>query len=134
MARVIEVSAGLIFREGRLLIAQRPEGTHLAGYWEFPGGKREDGETFEECLVRELREELGVEVSVGARIESIRHDYPGKSVRIDFFTCRLQEEEPASKEGQSLRWIQVEELGDFSFPDADAHLIERLKRDSGLWC
>src|SRR5690348_10762520 len=69
-ARIIEVAAGLVFRDGRLLITQRPAGTHLAGFWEFPGGKREPNETYEECLRRELWEELAIEVSVGPLVET----------------------------------------------------------------
>src|SRR6187402_801609 len=81
---IIQVAAGLVFREGRLLITQRPPGGHLAGLWEFPGGKREADESFEDCLRRELREELGVEVDVGELVESITHEYPGKSVHLQF--------------------------------------------------
>src|ERR1700744_6143582 len=71
-----EVSAALIFHGGKLLISRRPAQAHLGGLWEFPGGKREPGETFEACLVREIREELGVEVSVGKLFAEVRHDYP----------------------------------------------------------
>src|SRR6185369_17353271 len=77
---LVEVSAGLVFRDGKLLITRRPAGAHLGGLWEFPGGKRESAETFEECLVRELREELGIEVEVGAMLESLTHVYPEKTV------------------------------------------------------
>src|SRR5882757_10854262 len=83
--RAIEVSAALIFHHGKLLIAQRHATSHLGGLWEFPGGKREAGETFEQCLVRTIREELGVEISVGELFEEIVHDYPEKSVRLKFF-------------------------------------------------
>ena len=133
MSELVEVAAGLIFREGRLLIAQRPQGSHLEGMWEFPGGKRESGESFEDCLVRELREELGVVVKVGALLESVLHDYPGKSVRIDFFSCELSQGEPRSVEGQALRWVCAEELNDHRFPEADAHMIKRLAVESALW-
>jgi mutator protein MutT len=71
---VIEISAGLVFRDGRLLITQRPDGGHLAGLWEFPGGKREPGESFEDCLRRELREELGLDIEAVEWIESITHE------------------------------------------------------------
>ena len=74
MATGIEVAAGLVFDQGRLLITQRNESDHLGGLWEFPGGKVESGETFEECLCRELREELGIDIEVGVLVESISHD------------------------------------------------------------
>src|SRR5947209_16154187 len=84
----IEVAAGLVFRDGKLLITQRRADAHLGGLWEFPGGKREQDETFEECLRRELREELGVEVIVGELFESVTHAYPEKTVQLKFFRCQ----------------------------------------------
>src|SRR4051812_49929296 len=86
--RPIDVAAGLVFEKGKLLITQRRLNDHLGGFWEFPGGKVEKGETFQECLGRELREELGIEVEVGAEIEDITHSYPEKTVRLKFFKCR----------------------------------------------
>ena len=84
----IDVSAGLIFREGKLLITQRHVDSHLGGLWEFPGGKRERDESFEACLVRELREELGIEVTVGELVESLTHAYPEKPVHLRFYRCQ----------------------------------------------
>src|SRR3954466_7752896 len=78
--KVVEVAAGLVFRGGKLLITQRYPDAHLGGLWEFPGGKRECDETFAQCLARELREELGIEVEVAERIEVVAHDYPDKKV------------------------------------------------------
>ena len=91
---LIEVSAALIFRAGKLLITQRHAQVHLGGLWEFPGGKREAGETFEQCLAREIREELGVEISVSELFEEVCHDYPEKSVHLKFFICQLLAGEP----------------------------------------
>ena len=82
---VTEVSAALIFHDGKLLITRRHDDAHLGGLWEFPGGKREPDETFEQCLVREIREELGVEISVGKLFESVTHAYPEKTVNLKFF-------------------------------------------------
>src|SRR5208282_2797321 len=90
----VEVSAALIFRGGKILITQRHAGAHLGGLWEFPGGKREPDETFEQCLTRELHEELGVETVVGPVWESVLHDYPEKRVHLQFHLCRLQRGEP----------------------------------------
>lgn len=124
----IEVSAGLVFRAGKLLITQRPAGGHLAGLWEFPGGKREPGETFEQCLVRELREELGVEMCVHEEIERITHSYPEKTVHLRFFRCTLAEmaAEPRALGCQAVAWVTRETLANYEFPAADARLLARL--------
>ena len=124
---VVEVSAALIFREGKLLIAQRHADAHLGGLWEFPGGKREPGETFEQCLVREIREELGVEISVGELFEEVVHDYPEKSVHLKFFICRLVSGQPQPLGCAAVKWIEKSELAAHEFPAADAQLLEKLK-------
>jgi mutator protein MutT len=123
----IEVSAALIFRDGKLLITQRHAGAHLGGLWEFPGGKRETGETFEECLVREIREELGVEISVVSLFAEIFHDYPEKSVHLKFFIGKLLQGEPQPLDCAAVKWVARNELANFEFPDADAGLLERLR-------
>jgi 8-oxo-dGTP diphosphatase len=126
--QTIEVSAALIFRNGKLLIAQRHASAHLGGLWEFPGGKREPDETFEECLAREIREELGVEVSVGELFEEIRHDYPEKSVHLKFFICKLISGKPQPLDCAAVKWVAKTELASFEFPAADAQLLEKLKK------
>jgi mutator protein MutT len=123
----IEVSAALLFRAGKLLITQRHAKSHLGGLWEFPGGKRESGETFEDCLVREIREELGVEITVGELFEEIRHDYPEKSVHLKFFICRLLAGEPQPLDCAAVKWIEPSELAAHEFPAADAQLLARLR-------
>ena len=131
----IEVAAGLVFRGGKLLISRRRAQDHLGGLWEFPGGKRERGETFEQCLRRELHEELGVNVEVGALLESITHDYPGKRVLLRFFRCRLAagEPEPRPLGCAAVAWVGRAELSDYEFPAADARLLARIKTDPDLW-
>ena len=129
----IEVAAGLVFRDGQLLITQRPAGGHLAGLWEFPGGKREAHETFAQALHRELMEELAIEVEVREVVESITHDYPEKSVHLEFFRCAWKRNEPQALGCPALRWVRVEELDGFEFPAADARLIARLKSEPTLW-
>jgi 8-oxo-dGTP diphosphatase len=129
----IDVSAGLIFREGKLLITQRHADSHLGGLWEFPGGKREPGETFEQCLARELREELGVDVSVGRMLENITHEYPERTVRLKFFLCHLKRGEPQSIGCPALKWVGRTELNDHAFPAADARLMEKLRVATELW-
>jgi len=131
--KIIEVSAGLVFRDRKLLITQRHVGAHLGGLWEFPGGKREPKETFEECLVRELREELGIEVEVGEVLESLTHDYPGKSVHLKFFRCGWKQGEPQKLDCADFRWIGLPELDAYEFPAADARLLALLKSSPGLW-
>ena len=126
--KIIEVAAALIFRDGKLLITRRNAGSHLGGLWEFPGGKREAGETFEQCLVREIREELGVEISVGELFEEIFHDYPEKSVHLKFFNCKIISGEPQPLDCAAVKWIGKEGLNTHEFPAADAQLIERLNR------
>ncbi len=125
--QLIEVSAALIFRDGKLLIAQRHADAHLGGLWEFPGGKREAGETFEQCLVRELREELGVEVEVLGWFEEITHDYADKSVRLKFFSCRLLTGEPQAIGCAAVKWVNQRELAHHDFPAADARLLSKLR-------
>ena len=129
----IEVAAALVFDSDRLLIAQRPPGVHLEGLWEFPGGKREPGETYEACLLREIREELGCEVLVGPMLHEAEHAYPEKCVRIRFFQCQLVSGVPEPLECAALRWVSPDSLGQFQFPEADQALIEQLKMHPELW-
>ena len=132
--KVVEVSAGLIFRSGRLLITQRLAGAHLGGLWEFPGGKREPGETLVQCLARELREELGVEVNVGELFERVTHAYDDKTVCLQFFLCELSSpREPQPLECAAVKWVSREELAAHFFPAADAQLVGRLVADLARW-
>jgi len=132
-ASPIRVAAALIFEAGRLLIAQRPADKHLGGLWEFPGGKLEEGETFQDCLKREIREEIGVEISVGPMIAAVDHAYPEKRVRIHFYRCQLTSGTPESIECQAIEWVTREELDSFVFPPADAGLLGQIKGDPDLW-
>jgi mutator protein MutT len=127
LINMIEVSAALIFRNGKLLITQRRAGAHLGGLWEFPGGKREADETFEHCLVREIQEELGVEISVGKLFEEITHAYAEKTVSLKFFLCQLIRGEPQLLGCAAFKWIGKPELGDYEFPAADAQLLDKLR-------
>ncbi len=131
--KLIEVSAGLVFRDGRLLISQRRAQDHLGGLWEFPGGKRHDDETNEECLQRELREELDIEVEVGALIETITHEYTGKAMCLKFFRCVWLRNEPRAIGCQDFAWVTRDELSNYRFPEADQRLLERLVSEDGLW-
>ena len=130
---VIDVAAALVFRDGELLITQRQADAHLGGLWEFPGGKREPNETFEACLTRELREELGIEVEVGELVESLTHAYPEKTVHLKFYRCVWKQHEPQPLGCAAFRWISAAELKDYAFPAADARLLNKLQRDLGIW-
>ena len=123
----IDVVAAVIERDGKILITRRPAGTHLAGLWEFPGGKPESGESPEQALRREIEEELGADASVEERLDTIEWHYPDKRVRLLFFRCRL-EGEPRPLEGQEMAWVLPADLVRYEFPAADAALIERLSR------
>jgi mutator protein MutT len=125
----IEVAAGLVFRGGKLLITQRPPGSHLGGLWEFPGGKREAGESFEECLRRELAEELGIEVQVYELAADLTHHYPERSVHLKFYRCRWLRHEPRAILCHDWAWVGPEQLPDYRFPAADARLLEKLRSD-----
>jgi len=131
--KTIDVTAGLVFRYGKLLITQRKPDSHLGGLWEFPGGKLEPGETFETALVRELDEELGIDVDVGDLLEEITHDYAEKSVHLKFFKCRHRGREPHPHDVHALAWIKVGELDAYEFPAADAKLLGKLRAEPALW-
>ena len=121
----IVVTAAVIERHGAYLVTRRLRGTHLEGMWEFPGGKCEDGETHERCLVRELREELGCEAVVGAKLFEVAHDYPERTVELHFFRCEL-DGQPQPLLGQEIRWVGRPELRALEFPPADEALIRML--------
>ena len=127
MPLVIEVAAALIRdRDGRYLITQRRHGSHLAGLWEFPGGKLEAGESAEGALRRELTEELGATFSVGKLAETVRWEYPDRTVVLHFYDCRVESGVIEPREGQAMAWVEAARLGAYDFPPADRTLIERL--------
>jgi mutator protein MutT len=128
--KVIEVAAGLICRDGRYLIALRKPGVHLAGFWEFPGGKREAGETLEECLQRELFEELNIRIDVPLPFQVIRHQYPEKTVELHFFMCRIESGDATAIDCAEIRWVWPYELDAFEFPPADRPVVEALQRET----
>ncbi|MFO0706065.1 MAG: (deoxy)nucleoside triphosphate pyrophosphohydrolase [Nitrospira sp.] len=129
---VIEVAAGLIQREGRYLIARRKAGVHLAGYWEFPGGKREPGESLEECLQRELFEELNVRIDVPVPYRIVRHDYPEKVVELHFFRCAIETGDAQPIECAELRWVLPDEFAQYAFPPADEVILDALRREASV--
>ena len=122
----IVVTAAVIEHDGRLLVTRRPKGVHLEGYWEFPGGKCDAGESLAACLARELREELGVEARVGEEVFTTAHAYADRRVELHFFRCELHGQ-PRPLLGQEMRWVRREELQALEFPPADEELIRRLR-------
>jgi 8-oxo-dGTP diphosphatase len=124
---MIEVAAGIIRRDGHILIARRPADSHLGGLWEFPGGTREPGETLEECLVREIREELDFTVRVERHALAVTQSYPDRDVHLHFFECVPVAGSPAALGCQEFRWVAPPELDGYEFPPADRTMLERLK-------
>lgn len=125
--RVIVVLAAVIERNGNFLVTRRLKDTHLSGYWEFPGGKCEPGESHEACLARELEEELGVSSDVGGELLVTEHAYPSRSVRLHFRRCAI-DGDPRPLLGQEMRWITREEMRSLEFPEADRDLIDLLTK------
>jgi 8-oxo-dGTP diphosphatase len=123
---MIVVAAGLIHKDGKLLITQRPHGTHGALKWEFPGGKLEENEDPKECLKREIREELGVKVEVDRIEDVLFHRYPDRSVLLLFYNCRLVSGEPEKKQCHAFAWTLPKSLPDFDFMEADLGFIHKL--------
>ena len=119
------VTAAVIERGGCYLVTRRQQGVHLAGHWEFPGGKCEPGERLVDCMARELREELGVEARVGTEMLATTHDYPARRVELHFLECQIVGE-PAPQQGQAMRWVPRAELGTLQFPPADEALLRVL--------
>lgn len=128
--KVVEVAAGLVYREGRYLIAKRKPDVHLAGFWEFPGGKREPGETFEDCLGRELFEELNIRIGTPVPFQVVRYQYPEKTVELHFFRCGIESGQATAVDCAEIRWVWPHELEDFEFPPADRPILEALRRQA----
>ena len=123
-----EVVAALIWDENRFMICQRPAHKARGSLWEFVGGKVEPGESKEEALIRECREELGVTVEVGDVFMEVTHQYPDITVQLTLFSASIREGVPQKLEHQDIRWITAEEIGKFSFCPADTEILEKLKK------
>ena len=121
------VTAAVVERDGTFLVTRRMKGTHMAGTWEFPGGKCEAGESLEDGLQRELQEELGVACDVGVEVLTVTHAYEDRCVELHFFACILHGE-PTPLLGQEMQWVARARLGELQFPPADADLIALLSR------
>ncbi|MEM1109841.1 MAG: 8-oxo-dGTP diphosphatase MutT [Planctomycetota bacterium] len=134
----IQVAVGVVMKQQldedgwQVLISQRSDKQVLGGLWEFPGGKLEPGESAEACVTRELREELGITVRPTAKIDPIEHRYDHAHVFIQPFYCEhIGDEQPQAVEVADWKWIAVDDLGEVTFPPANAPLITQIKRDYG---
>jgi 8-oxo-dGTP diphosphatase len=125
--KTVVVTAAVVERDGRVLVTRRLQGTHLEGYWEFPGGKCDVGEPLEACLARELVEELAVHATVGARILTTSHEYPERRVELHFFACELRGD-PVPQLNQEMAWVPREALASLKLPPADDELVALLSR------
>jgi len=123
---VLIVTAGLIFRGEKFLITQRPSGDPFAGKWEFPGGKKQDNETLEDCLAREIREELNIEIDVQKQLTIVNHEYQNFFIQLHVFRCIHISGTPEADQGQKWKWISPEQMRNFDFLEADRIVIEKL--------
>jgi mutator protein MutT len=126
----IQVAVALVQKEDRYLIARRMESSPLGGYWEFPGGKCKPGEGYEDCVKRELSEELGVAVEVLGLYRAIEHSYPDQTVQLYFYRCRILSGEPQALGSQEVKWAKRHELGQYRFPPANEILIRELMSET----
>ena len=120
----LDVVIAVVTRGGKVLICQRPAGKSFGGYWEFPGGKREPGETLETCLRREVLEELAIRVTPVRALTPVNHDYPRGPIRLHPFICAHESGEPQLLAVQDARWVEPAELRQYRFPPANDALIE----------
>ena len=121
----LDVCAAVIKHSSRFLLATRPDHTDLAGHWEFPGGKQEPSETLEECIIRELKEELHLTVTSPTYLTTVTHSYPDKFIRLHFMLCHVDETcRPVCRENQEAAWYTAEELFSCNLAPADRRFIE----------
>jgi 8-oxo-dGTP diphosphatase len=124
--KIVEVAVGVIKKDNKIYISKRADDLHQGGKWEFPGGKREANETIEQTLVRELSEEIGIQVTKQSHFMLIEHDYGDKKVRLDVRLVEGFEGEASHQEGQQSQWVEIRELNQFIFPEANKVIIDKL--------
>lgn len=125
--KLIKVCAALIFNDGKVLLSRRPAHQAHAGYWEFPGGKIEPGESPAQCLQRELKEELDIEVTVYDTVYMLEHEYPGKNISLRLMRCRIKDgREPVACEQQEYAWVERRKLMSYDLLPADRPIAEFL--------
>jgi 8-oxo-dGTP diphosphatase len=127
MNKIIDVTAGIIWKDGKILITQRKkDDPTIPSFWEFPGGKIEEAETAEECLARELKEELDIKVIVKDQILVNEHEYPTKIIRLHFFNVDYYEGELKLNDHDDAKWIAKEEIKEYEFAPADIPVLDRI--------
>ncbi|WP_276088647.1 8-oxo-dGTP diphosphatase MutT [Pedobacter sp. JY14-1] len=124
---MIPVAAAVIYKDEKILIARRAPGKHMAGYWEFPGGKIEPGETPGQCLLREIREELGISISVGHFLGEHLHDYGEKQVLLKAYRCAYASGELILVDHDEIQWVLPEDLSQYRFAPADIPFIDAIR-------
>ena len=125
----VDAAIGVVKRLGRVLICQRKTDDTLGDFWEFPGGKCETGESLQECLARELMEEVAIKARVVRKLTPIEHDYPDVCVRLHPFLCEHLEGEATAIECQRTKWVEASELSGYQFPPANESLLEEVVRE-----
>ncbi|MGD0766842.1 MAG: 8-oxo-dGTP diphosphatase MutT [Tepidisphaeraceae bacterium] len=125
----VDAAIGVVKRDGRVLICQRKTDDTLGDFWEFPGGKCEPGESLQECLARELMEEVAIKARVVRKLTPIEHDYPDVCVRLHPFLCEHLEGEATAIECQRTKWVEASELSGYQFPPANESLLEEVVRE-----
>ncbi|WP_274883554.1 8-oxo-dGTP diphosphatase MutT [Vibrio harveyi] len=127
----IHIVAAIIFNQDKsqIFITKRPDDKHKGGFWEFPGGKVEQGESVEQAMIRELEEEIGITVTEQSLFEHLEYDYPEKSLKFDFMTVSQFDNQPYGREAQEGRWVDVAALLDYTFPEANVPILERVIKE-----
>lgn len=124
--KIVEVAVGVIVRDKAIYITKRADTLHQGGKWEFPGGKKEAGETIASALFRELQEEIGIEVVHHQPLMIIEHDYGDKRVKLDVHIIDQFNHEPYGKEGQQGKWVPINQLAEYDFPAANVEILNRI--------
>lgn len=128
---MLEVVAAIIRKEGKILICQRPKDKSQGLLWEFPGGKIEPGETGEQAVIRECREELGVTIKVDGFFIDVTHEYFDRTVHLSVYNCSMTDGKPVMLEHNDMRWISVAQCGEYEFCPADEEIVERVYEKYG---
>lgn len=129
MKKIIQVTAAILDKEGKIIIAQRKSGDHLSGKWEFPGGKIEPGETPEQCLARELKEEFDIDVTIGDYLGSSVHHYDNVSIELLTYRASWVGGTITMNDHKAYRWVTVDQMTEFDFAPADIPFVKMLRRD-----